>query len=449
MKSLVVLVSHEPDKDPRIKWEYGTAAQLYDVTLLGINDNKVGTEKRNFSSYSISIHRGPYRAPFPSLLGAFIKQFYCAHSPFVFFILLPFYALLAPLAMAMLPVFMLFVKFSGFGRQIKSYLQNLSFFRGISLFIETLLHNAYLSVSLIDLYDGLDLQPDVIHCHDLTTLYAGVYLKKRYDCKLVYDAHELWYDMLPGAPKILKFFLKEYEKRLCQSADQVMAVTPYLADIMSKEYKIDNVEVVPNAETYKARNALQEIDASDGKVIFLFQGLFFPERGLEELIVSFGKVPSDAAILYLRGPQNDFRNKLEKMAAEQVKTGKIVFLEPIKEEQLIEEAKFAHVGLIPYRNINLNYKYCCPNKLSQYLHAGLAILCNDLVYVKEQVQKSGAGLSYSSADENTFIEAAMKLINDRPALSKMKINAFNYGKNFFNWERLSEPALLKVYNRLN
>ena len=37
---------------------------------------------------------------------------------------------------------------------------------------------------------GLALRPDVVHCHDLDTLYAGVQLKRRLGCRLVYDAHE-------------------------------------------------------------------------------------------------------------------------------------------------------------------------------------------------------------------------------------------------------------------
>ncbi|MGH6905448.1 MAG: hypothetical protein ACREIR_22235, partial [Geminicoccaceae bacterium] len=33
-----------------------------------------------------------------------------------------------------------------------------------------------------------DLQPAVVHCHDLDTLYAGWRIKKRLGCRLIYDA---------------------------------------------------------------------------------------------------------------------------------------------------------------------------------------------------------------------------------------------------------------------
>jgi glycogen synthase len=43
----------------------------------------------------------------------------------------------------------------------------------------------------VELYNkGFDF--DVVHCHDLDTLFAGVLLKQKLGVKLVYDAHEIF-----------------------------------------------------------------------------------------------------------------------------------------------------------------------------------------------------------------------------------------------------------------
>lgn len=38
---------------------------------------------------------------------------------------------------------------------------------------------------------GADLSPDIVHAHDLYTLYAGWLIARRTQAKLVYDSHEL------------------------------------------------------------------------------------------------------------------------------------------------------------------------------------------------------------------------------------------------------------------
>src|SRR5262249_54112750 len=37
-----------------------------------------------------------------------------------------------------------------------------------------------------------DLKPDIVYCHDLWTLQAGVMLKRRWGAKLIYDSHEYY-----------------------------------------------------------------------------------------------------------------------------------------------------------------------------------------------------------------------------------------------------------------
>jgi hypothetical protein len=40
------------------------------------------------------------------------------------------------------------------------------------------------------------------------------------------------------------------------------------------------------------------------------------------------------------------------------------------------------MSVIPAQASIINDRLACPNKLSQYLHAGLMVLANDLTYVR-------------------------------------------------------------------
>ena len=55
------------------------------------------------------------------------------------------------------------------------------------------------------------------------------------------------------------------------------------------------------------------------------------------------------------------------------------------EDMLVAAAAEADIGVIPYRPLIRNDRFACPNKLSQYLHAGLMVVTNDLPYVKSVI----------------------------------------------------------------
>ena len=67
---------------------------------------------------------------------------------------------------------------------------------------------------------------------------------------------------------------------------------------------------------------------------------------------------------------------------------------------------------MPYLPIAINERLACSNKLSQYLHAGLMVITNDLPYVKSVLEEAEAGLSYNGADVVRLAQAVTQVIND-------------------------------------
>ena len=61
--------------------------------------------------------------------------------------------------------------------------------------------------------------PDIVHCHDADTLEVGIYMKKKYSTKLVFDMHDLahtWIRMAKPKSILRKFTSKIIERRLNQ-----------------------------------------------------------------------------------------------------------------------------------------------------------------------------------------------------------------------------------------
>ena len=131
-------------------------------------------------------------------------------------------------------------------------------------------------------------------------------------------------------------------------------------------------------------------------------------------------VDGTRAALFLRGPDNAWKAQAIKLAAGLGLLNKSVFfLDAVSENDLVTAAAEADVGIIPYRPIAINERLSCPNKLSQYLHAGLMIIANDLPYVRSVVERADVGLSYDSADLQTFANVVKRAVHDPELLRSM------------------------------
>ncbi len=239
---------------------------------------------------------------------------------------------------------------------------------------------------------------DIIHCNDLDTLLVGIVAKVRFGSRVVYDAHEFYPESHVGGRWLDTRLLTALERFLIRKADAVVTVNPMLAEVMRRVYGLAHVYSVPNAEWWiepgdRSPFRSRMTSAARGRVKVLFQGRFADGRGIEELLEGWTQVDGDRAALFLRGPDNTSRRS----AIEQARTlalldRSVFFLDPVPEDMLVSAAAEADIGVIPYRPLIRNDQFSCPNKLSQYLHAGLMVVTNDLPYVKSVILDAGAGL---------------------------------------------------------
>jgi glycosyltransferase involved in cell wall biosynthesis len=119
----------------------------------------------------------------------------------------------------------------------------------------------------------------------------------------------------------------------------------------------------------------------------------------------------------------------------------------VLEKDLIGAAQEADIGLIPYKGDRPSYRFACPNKLSQYLHAGLAILANRIPYVEQVVARGQAGLCYDVDEPGSFARAVEALIADRPAVERFRRSALDFARSEYSWERYEAALLALVESR--
>jgi glycosyltransferase involved in cell wall biosynthesis len=284
-------------------------------------------------------------------------------------------------------------------------------------------------------------------CHDIYARAAGVRLKKLYGCPIIYDSHELWPEADPIAENWEKKVTTWIERWLIRNANTVITVTPQIARRLEDLYGISRPLTVPNAEPFHNTIAPSYKRPTSLPLNFLYQGGVAPGRGIEELIELWSQVEEDRAILTLRAPENDYYAYLQTKFKKEINNGRIIISSPVNEDQLVQVACSADVGVIPYRGPNLNHIYGCPNKLSQYMQAGLAILCNaDMEFVSGMIKRYECGLTYHVDRPESLIAIIQSWVNDPERLQSMKKNAYKAARTEFNWEVQSANYYQAIYD---
>ena len=274
---------------------------------------------------------------------------------------------------------------------------------------------------------AMPVKPDVVHCNDLDTLLVGVLAKRHYGCRLIYDAHEFYPVSNPHGGRLDRAFFALIERRLIRQTDAVVTVNPPLAEAMRAAYRLARVYAAPNAEPWIAPRP----PCRDGAMTGLARG----RRGIEELIAGWARVDADRAALFLRGPDNRWRRSAIELAAGLgLLDRSVYFLDAVAEDQLVCAAAEADIGVIPYKPVILNDRLSCPNKLSQYLHAGLMVIANDLPYVRAVLSEAQAGLFYNSADPASLAAQVAAVLDDPGLVQRGRANALRFARECFNWQ---------------
>jgi len=241
---------------------------------------------------------------------------------------------------------------------------------------------------------------DLIQVHDLPALQAGAELATERNIPLVYDAHEL-YPEQASFSRVQRKLCSAAEAHWIQKADLVFAVNQSIGEEMARRYRIQAPITLLNAidppATFDPETRYdllrEKLNLASTRRILLFQGGFAPHRNLEQLVAAMSHVKTADVDLVMMGP-GDFVEKLKQKAASAgLLDRRIYFLPAAPQSELLEHSASADIGIIPYPHIDLNSLYCTPNKLFEYIAAGLPILANDSPELNRFVREQGFGMT--------------------------------------------------------
>ena len=291
-------------------------------------------------------------------------------------------------------------------------------------------------------------QPEIVHCHDLDTLYAGAALKRRLHCKLIFDAHEHYPALMTlYLPAGLARLLVYWELALLNKADHIISASSVLADEYRRKTRVP-VTVIPNAPNLSDFSDISEPTIRqtrlqlglDGQLGVFYIGGFTNNRLLLPLIDAMDGL--DGWQLHLWGDGH------QRAAVEQTISG----LNNAHYHGWADAASlpglFSAADVIYYclRSDYPGAQYNAPNTLAYAMASSRPLIANDVGDLGKIVAESKCGILLHEISPVT-IRQALQDLRDPLLRQKLGANGRLAAESHHNWEHLAQ-VLVDVYANL-
>ena len=283
---------------------------------------------------------------------------------------------------------------------------------------------------------------NLINCHSLSVLGIGNYFKIFRKIPLIYDTHELETEV-EGARGIKKTIGKFLESIYIRYVDELIVVSNSIEGWYKTKYPELQVSTVRNVPYYfelntKSNLLREKFRIGTGQIVFIYQGLLSPSRGVDIILDTFRQVSDQYHIVFMgMGEMVDEIKELE------TRYGNIHFLPAVPPSEIHLYTSSADVGIHLIQNTCLNHFYCSPNKIFEYLLYGIPqIISNfpDMMRVLDN-DKCGWGIEPNTEQLKCTIDSITPLL-----VKEKKTNVLQQRKNW-GWH-IEEMELEKVYNRI-
>lgn len=275
---------------------------------------------------------------------------------------------------------------------------------------------------------------DMLWSNDLDTLWPNYIVSKLKGIPLVYDSHEIFCEVpeLQNNPAKKKIW-ERLESRIVPKLQYCVTVNQSIADYFNNKYHVLFMALrnIPNYTKDTVFKNRAELHLPQDKKIIILQGAGINvQRGAEELVEAFQYL--DTTYLLLIIGSGDVIQILKEKALQSDLKNKVQFVDKIPAAELRHYTANADLGVTIDKDTNLNYHFSLPNKVFDYMHAGIPILATRLPEIENIVKKYQVGTFIENHDPKHIADTIRTFLNSSDYL-KFKKNT-EKAANENNWD---------------
>ncbi len=276
---------------------------------------------------------------------------------------------------------------------------------------------------------------DYYFAEDVFTLPVVQFWSRFFGGKLIYDSREL-YPFLAGLRKksLNQKIIAAVEKRYIYRTAQVLVTGKMDGEFLADFYKIKNILLLRNLPAMqndlKAVNLREKFSIDENSVILVYQGVLLEGRGIKLAIESIKDLSNFHLVIFGDGV---FRTEFEKFSVRLGLEKRVHFAGRITQTELLNFTAGADLGLSLIENLSKSYYYALPNKLFEYIMAGVPVIVSDLPQMKSVVDTYDVGFTVDDWQPETLKKMLRQIEDDKSLLLQKSANALK-AKNELHWD---------------
>ena len=280
---------------------------------------------------------------------------------------------------------------------------------------------------------------DVYHAHDDNALVACYIAAMWHKSFLIFDAHEF-----PLKDVAYKRWLSTLLTRLftfiIRRCSGIITVSPPIAQEIRNLYRVSNVSLVRNIAVYQkplnSDRLRQLLNLRSDTHLALYQGNLEDNRNLDTLVRAGTFLEKNIVIVLMGKGVGSTQARLESLIASERVDERVKIIPPVPYAELLEWTASADIGLITFSpNYSTSIRLCLPNKLFEYLMAGLPVLASPLDAVAELLKTYDVGWVVPSLAPSDIGAAINAMLADSTAYMRMRRNALEITRHELCWEK--------------
>lgn len=244
---------------------------------------------------------------------------------------------------------------------------------------------------------------DAIHANDWQALPIAIEVARRTNARVVFHQHE--YAELERADSLvwrllvspaLRYLIARYTRDPEVPLDACITVCQPIADRYRQELGIDPI-VVYNAPKPVASLGSEHVTSAT-RIRMIHHGYAQRGRGIHQMIHAVALSDQRFTLdLMLMDDDSTYVRYMRRLA-EEIAPGRIFFRDPVRPLDIVQTVSAYDMGLCVIQPVTYNTRMMLPNKLFEYIQAGLAVCVGPSPAMAEIVQSYRVGVCTTGFD---------------------------------------------------